>query len=68
MISENEREVLEIVRQKGLMKKSELGEKASVAKSLKEKGYLGKVVFGEEAFVLTGAGSRALFAAQQKSS
>jgi len=68
MISENEREVLEFVRTKGIARKSELGEKSSVANSLKERGYLQRLVFGEEAFVITGSGSKALFVAQQKSS
>ncbi|MFQ6010332.1 MAG: hypothetical protein ACE5J7_04415 [Candidatus Aenigmatarchaeota archaeon] len=60
MISESERKVLEIVREKGLVRKVELGQSISVANSLKDKGYLRKVVLGEDAFVITIRGSMVL--------
>ena len=60
MLTENERKLLELVRKKGLVKKDDLGSRVPLATALKDRGFLRKVVFGEDSFVLTEKGSRAL--------
>ena len=60
MVSENELKLLELIRDNGPTKKKDLRDKVSVANKLKDRGYLRRVVFGEESFVITTKGIAAL--------